>query len=255
MLRATYSASVRADRTHMRGGGRGAVGGSDQGRQPHQFPRGAACPCLPALRVRRLLAGVHAPRSGRRRAPGQRARGLPRALCRGERRRSRGGPCAERAVRRRRGGPRGDAGPGLGSGAGLGVPRLAPAAAARAVSALEIAVDTAYFGRGLSYRMLAALKAAAARQGYGMRLPKTSSGLVRAVAQGVRGLGRGCSKWCPGMALGRPGMMAGCAAATGLPDRDEHLRDAAPAAVERPGQGRGDPRAAPSDHGAGTSTR
>ncbi len=50
-------------------------------------------------------------------------------------------------------------------------------------------------------------------------------------------------------------MMIDRAAATGLPGCDERVRDAAPAADERPGQGRGDPRPAPPDHRAGTPTR
>lgn len=44
------------------------------------------------------------------------------------------------------------------------------------------------------------------------------------------------------------------AAATGLPRRDKRICHAAPAADEQPGQGRGNPRLAPSDHGAGAAT-
>lgn len=49
--------------------------------------------------------------------------------------------------------------------------------------------------------------------------------------------------------------MIGRAAATGLPGRDERVRDAAAVADERSGQGRGDTRVAPPGHGAGTPTR
>ena len=48
----------------------------------------------------------------------------------------------------------------------------------------------------------------------------------------------------------RCGMMIGCAAPTGLPERDERVRVTAATSGERPGQGRGDPGATPPDHGA-----
>ncbi len=49
-------------------------------------------------------------------------------------------------------------------------------------------------------------------------------------------------------------MMISCAASTGLSERDERVRVTAAASGERPGQGRGDPGAAPPDHGAGTGS-
>lgn len=52
----------------------------------------------------------------------------------------------------------------------------------------------------------------------------------------------------------RRGMMIDRAAATGLPRHDERIRHAASAADERPGQGRGNPGVAPSDHSAGAPT-
>src|SRR5688500_3490064 len=47
-------------------------------------------------------------------------------------------------------------------------------------------------------------------------------------------------------------MMTGCAAQTGLPECDQRVRLAAPAAHGRPGQGRGDPGAAAPNHDPGT---
>lgn len=86
-------------------------------------------------------------------------------------------------------------------------------------------------------------------------LPKTSSAQVEVGVRDARGLGRGCSDWCSRAACDHPGVIAGRAAATGLPDRGESVRRAAPAAHERSGQAHRDPRPAPSDHGAGAPTR
>ena len=49
------------------------------------------------------------------------------------------------------------------------------------------------------------------------------------------------------------GMMIGCAASTGLSRCDERVRVTAASSDERPGQGRGNPGAAPPDHGPGTA--
>src|SRR5271157_2644521 len=49
------------------------------------------------------------------------------------------------------------------------------------------------------------------------------------------------------------GMMIGCAASTGLSGCDERVRVIAASSGERPGQGCGDPGAAPPDHGAGAA--
>ena len=51
------------------------------------------------------------------------------------------------------------------------------------------------------------------------------------------------------------GMMIGCAAATGLPERDERVRITAAAAGKRPGQGHRDPGAAPPGHGPAAAAR
>lgn len=50
-------------------------------------------------------------------------------------------------------------------------------------------------------------------------------------------------------------MMTDCATPTGLSERDQRVRGAAPAAPERPGQGHGDPGATAPDHHPGTPTR
>ena len=50
------------------------------------------------------------------------------------------------------------------------------------------------------------------------------------------------------------GMMTGCAAPTGLPECDQRVRLAAPAAHERPGQGHGNPGVTTSDHCPATPT-
>ncbi len=55
-------------------------------------------------------------------------------------------------------------------------------------------------------------------------------------------------------AVRQHGMMTGCAAPTGLPERDQRLRATAPTAHEQPGQGHGNPGAAAPDHGSGTPT-
>ena len=51
----------------------------------------------------------------------------------------------------------------------------------------------------------------------------------------------------------RCGMMIGCAASTGLSECDERVRVTAATSDERPGQGHGDPGAAPPDHGPGAA--
>src|SRR2546425_4228151 len=52
---------------------------------------------------------------------------------------------------------------------------------------------------------------------------------------------------------GSRGMMIGRAVETGLPGRDERVRDAAPAADERPRERYRDPGPAPSDRGSGAA--
>ena len=49
-------------------------------------------------------------------------------------------------------------------------------------------------------------------------------------------------------------MMIGCAAPTGLSERDERVRVTAASSGERPGQGRRDPGATPPDHGPAAAT-
>ncbi|ROP41780.1 hypothetical protein EDD40_7229 [Saccharothrix texasensis] len=51
------------------------------------------------------------------------------------------------------------------------------------------------------------------------------------------------------------GMMTGCAASTGVPGHDQHVRAAAPAAHERSGQRHGDLGATPPNHHPATPTR
>jgi hypothetical protein len=85
-------------------------------------------------------------------------------------------------------------------------------------------------------------------------LPKTSSMLVGAVVQveptlyAIAVAGRSYDGERCGMVMDR-------AAATGLPRHDERVRAAATAADEQPGQGRGDPHAAPPAPGPAAAAR
>ncbi|GAA2454609.1 hypothetical protein GCM10010405_43060 [Streptomyces macrosporus] len=64
------------------------------------------------------------------------------------------------------------------------------------------------------------------------------------------GADRGRPRRRPHAAVGERGKTIGRAAATGLPECGERFRHAAPAAEQRTGRGRGDPRPAPPDHRA-----
>jgi putative transposase len=80
-----------------------------------------------------------------------------------------------------------------------------------------------------------------------VRLPKMSSGQVRALEAGT---GPGRAAMADQVGVGHAGsghhaMMVGCAVTTGLPDRNEHLCGAAAPPDERPGQGHRNPRPAP----------
>lgn len=87
-------------------------------------------------------------------------------------------------------------------------------------------------------------------QASALPVPKTSSTQVGAV---VGGSGDALVPAAPGWFLPRSsascGMMIGCAAATGLSERDERVRVTAAACGQRPGQGRGDAGAASPGHG------
>ena len=87
-------------------------------------------------------------------------------------------------------------------------------------------------------------------------MPETSSALVGAVLRVSRNLAavtraRALAQLPPA----RHGDRFDRAAATGLPGCGERFLNAAPAADDRSGQGRGDPRSAPPDHRAGTTAR